>query len=415
MKRSACFICIMVLAFGLANTTIRADDRCDSFPRFKMEELERSLKVGYAVLLVDVDHDGKRDIVVVDTTRVLWYENPTWEPHLIIEGQTKPDNVCLAPLDIDGDGKLDFALGADWAPLNTQAGGTLQWLKRGKTLKEKWSVHPIDTEPTIHRIRFADVDGDSKQELIVVPLMGKGSSRKKNWMDGAPVRVLAYNIPENPVTDRWPQVVLDQSLHVIHNFWPIPAQVGKGEDILAASYEGVTLISRDSSGKYSAKKIGKGNQNHFTGRLGASEVKMGTLKSGRKFIATVEPWHGTQIVIYTEPKKGHTFWNRHVIDDKLRWGHAVWCADMDGDGGDELIIGVRDNPKGSEKGIDPRGVRLYQATDDRGEKWSRLLVDKGGIACEDLAVADLNGDGRNDIVAVGRQTHNMRIYWNLGR
>jgi hypothetical protein len=27
-------------------------------------------------------------------------------------------------------------------------------------------------------------------------------------------------------------------------------------------------------------------------------------------------------------------------------------------------------------------------------------------------VADLNGDGRKDIVAVGRATHNAVIYWN---
>ena len=39
----------------------------------------------------------------------------------------------------------------------------------------------------------------------------------------------------------------------------------------------------------------------------------------------------------------------------------------------------------------------------------------GVIACEDLTVADLNGDGRPDIIATGRQTGNVRIYWNEGR
>ncbi|MEX2357691.1 MAG: VCBS repeat-containing protein, partial [Pirellulaceae bacterium] len=38
--------------------------------------------------------------------------------------------------------------------------------------------------------------------------------------------------------------------------------------------------------------------------------------------------------------------------------------------------------------------------------------DAGGVAVEDLAVGDLDGDGKPEIVAVGRQTHNVKIYWN---
>ena len=103
---------------------------------------------------------------------------------------------------------------------------------------------------------------------------------------------------------------------------------------------------------------------------------------------------------------------RQVIDDNLKWGHAVWCADLDGDKNDELIIGVRDDK--SDKAGERRGVRLYKALDDKGTKWARHILDDGGIAVEDLAAADLDGDGRIDIVAVGRQTHNIRIYWNRG-
>src|SRR5260370_6392099 len=102
------------------------------FPHFRMQEIETGLKVGYAVLLVDINNDGKPDIVVVDANRVRWYENPTWKRRTIIEGQTKPDNVCIAAYDIDGDGWIDLALGADWNPSKTKEGGTIQWLKRGK-------------------------------------------------------------------------------------------------------------------------------------------------------------------------------------------------------------------------------------------------------------------------------------------
>jgi hypothetical protein len=56
--------------------------------------------------------------------------------------------------------------------------------------------------------------------------------------------------------------------------------------------------------------------------------------------------------------------------------------------------------------------RIYDATNDSGSGWKRHLVDPGGVNIEDLAAGDLNGDGKTDIVAVGRQSHNVRIYWN---
>jgi hypothetical protein len=383
----------------------------EPFAQFRMVQLPEKIGVGYAVLLVDVNGDGKKDIVVVDQTRVIWFENPTWKMHTIIKGLTKPDNVCIAAHDIDGDGKLDFALGANWNPANTKDSGSLQWLKRGKDIDDPWTVYPIDNEPTIHRIRFADIDGDGKPALISVPLMGRGSSAKNNHLDGLPVRVTAYRIPKDPTKDRWMPDVIDESLHVCHNFYPIAVPGTTRKDILIASYEGVNLLSMND-GKWKRQHLGNGNQDNPKGSRGSSEIKQGKLKNGKKFIATIEPWHGNQVVVYTEPADKGKMWDRHVIDEQLRWGHAVSCADLDGDGSDELIIGVRDEPGKNDKFKESRGVRIYKAMDDKGAKWQRQILDNGGVAVEDLAVADLNGDGRPDIVAVGRQTHNIRIYWN---
>jgi hypothetical protein len=384
------------------------------FPQFRMQEFETKLKVGYAVLLADINGDGKPDIVVVDTTRVVWYENPTWKKRTIIEGITKPDNVCIDAFDIDGDGKLDLVLGAAWKPFEPT--GTLQWLKRGKTLDEPWSVHPIDQEPSVHRVRFIDLYGTGKPYLVLGPLMGKGATGKNNYMDGDPVRMIAYKIPKDPVKDPWKAEVLDKSLHVVHNFYGVPA-VGrkKGMDVLCASYEGVSLLSPQllamENLKWTKKQLGTGNQDTPKAKRGASEIKQGTLKNGKKFIATIEPWHGDQVVVYTEPAKSGALWDRHVIDAEIKWGHAVWCADLDGDGTDELIIGVRGL---SDKNTATRGLRVYKVQDDKGAKWARTIVDDGGIGIEDLACVDLDGDGKIDIVAVGRFTFNARIYWNLG-
>src|SRR5205807_2829319 len=128
------------LASWAAGSRSAEDEAEPPLPRFRMQEIETGLKVGYAVLLVDVNNDGKKDIVVVDTTRVVWYENPTWKRRTIIEGKTRPDNVCIAAHDIDGDGRLDLALGAGWNGLKTGDAGTLQWLQPGRTLDDPWIV-----------------------------------------------------------------------------------------------------------------------------------------------------------------------------------------------------------------------------------------------------------------------------------
>jgi len=379
-------------------------------PQFRMQEIATDLKVGYAVLLVDIDGDGKKDIVVVDTTRVIWYQNPTWKMRTILQGQTLPDNVCIDAYDIDGDGQIDLALGAGWKPANTKVNGTLQWLKRGKSLDDQWTMYPIGGEPTVHRIRFIDLDGSGKPALVLAPLQGRGTTAANNWMDGEPVRLTAYRIPEDPTRDRWPAEVLDQSLHVLHNFCSVPAQDRSGKDLLCASYEGITLLKPGEAGKWTGTRLADGNQANPKGNRGSSEVAMGRLKSGKKVIATIEPWHGNQVVVYTEPTARGRMWVRHVLDDKLKWGHAVSFADLSGSGSDDLVIGVRDDL--SKNPGERRGVRIYTADDEQGANWTRHDLDPGGVAVEDLAVADLNGDGKPDIVAVGRQTGNVRIYWN---
>lgn len=56
-------------------------------------------------------------------------------------------------------------------------------------------------------------------------------------------------------------------------------------------------------------------------------------------------------------------------------------------------------------------MAIYKRGSDGG--WSKaLMVDDDSMATEDLAVADLDRDGRPDIVAVGRATKNVKIYWN---
>jgi hypothetical protein len=317
--------------------------------------------------------------------------------------------VCIAPYDIDGDGQVDFALGADWRPSDTLNSGTIQWIRRGDSLDEKWTVYPIGTEPTVHRMRFADFDANGRAELIVSPLHGRGN-RGPNF-EGAGVRTLRYKLPADPTKqENWKAEVINDEVHVSHNLWPTDLNRDGKLDLLIASFEGVSLVEQAGEGKWKRTLIGSGNQETKPNR-GASEIKHGQLREKMDYLATIEPFHGFQVVVYTPPDSGvnHTtekLWNRHVLDDQLAWGHAVWCANLDADPDDELIIGVRDQKSDEHR----RGVRIYDPRSDGG--WERHLIDPGGVAVEDLSAADLDGDGDIDIVAAGRATKNVKIYWN---
>jgi hypothetical protein len=399
----------VLLAWGLGSIGAAAEFA------LRDQELPARLEVGYAVRLLDMNGDQRLDIVVVDSKRFLWLENPNWNEHVMFaDPAAKADNVCFAPQDIDRDGRLDFAVGRDWQPNNTKSGGSIGWIRQGESPDRPWTYHSIAEEPTTHRMQFVDLNGDGRDELLVSPLKGRETSAPDFAEAG--VRQLAFTVPQDPATESWPVAVLNDDLHVTHNFWPVQWDRDPLPELLFVSFEGVHLLDQ-ADGKWTRKKIGMGEQNSPPNR-GASEIKSGQLASGARFIATIEPWHGDRVAVYTEPDDRHPspdgLWHRHVIDAELKWGHAVWCANLDADPDDELIIGVRDdlNPQNAAQ---RRGLRIYDAADARGGSWTRQIVDPGSVAIEDLAAADLNGDGRIDIVAVGRQTHNVKVYWNETR
>jgi hypothetical protein len=96
-----------------------------------------------------------------------------------------------------------------------------------------------------------------------------------------------------------------------------------------------------------------------------------------------------------------------VLDDTLVDGHALACRDLLGLSNRQIVVGWRSAQK-----VGPRvGVKLWWTTKEDGSGWQSLLVDDNEMACEDLFVRDLNGDGKPDIIAVGRRSKNVKIYW----
>ncbi len=401
MPRSLPFLLTLTLLGACSTPPPETPAQDFSTLQFREETIDPELGIGYAVATADINADGKIDIVALSENRVIWYENPSWSAHVVSQEVATPHHVCFAVHDIDGDGDLDLALGADWQARNTEAGGTLDWLEQPDDPTAEWTLHSITSEPTLHRIRWADTDGDGAAELIVAPLHGRGAAGPE-WWNGAGARLLVLRPPADPKTPDWPAKVADSSLHMMHNFWVTNFDDDAADELITASYEGVYLLDRGADNEWTRRLLGEGFR-EGDGDKGAGEVKLGRLANGRRYLATVEPWHANHIVVYEEQADPEAVWPRRVVADQLGAGHALWCGDLDGDGDEELAVGWRGEGEGD---FAQPGVAVFDPGD-----WSYRVVDSGGMATEDLTLADLDADGHPEIIASGRATHNLKIYW----
>ena len=168
-----------------------AIDLCAESPEFKMQTIDDKVGIGYGVQLADMNADGKTDILLVDKDKVVWYENPHWQKHIVVNQLTKRDHVCLTARDLNGDGKAELAMGGEWNPGDTLESGAVFYLSPNESGKGTWTHHALPHEPTTHRMHW--VKGKAGVfYLMVKPLHGRGN--KDNA--GTPLRVLAYEIPD---------------------------------------------------------------------------------------------------------------------------------------------------------------------------------------------------------------------------
>jgi hypothetical protein len=356
-------------------------------PKFEAQKIG-DISIGYGLAIGDVDGDGKSDVLLADKKEIVWYHNPSWKRHVIASRLSLKDNVCLAARDIDGDGKVEVAAGANWNPGETsdrEQSGSVHYLVRQDDPAKEWKAVKLPHDPTVHRMHWIR-NGDGKFALVMLPLHGIGN-RGGQGENG--VRVTAYHPPADlgdaSDASKWKTEVLNDRMHITHNFDIVPGADGAADTMVIGGREGiVTLTWVDGKWKEAFEAGGEG---------------YGEVRRAGKWTAGIRPLHGNKVTLVEAGGIPAT------LDESLAAGHALAIADVLGVGTPQIIAGWRD-PDGSGK----VGIRLYTRKDDA--PWQKHSIDDNEMACEDLKVADLNGDGKLDIVAAGRRTKNLVIYWN---
>ncbi len=360
-------------------------------PQFRPVTVTSNLKMGYQLVVADLNRDGRKDLIVVDerAADLAWYGNPGWERHVLIEDVPRVINLECA--DVDNDGIPEIAMAHFFETNPERSIGRVLVLKSGADPRQKWTAREIDRVPTAHRLRWIQTEKRGAPLLLVAPLVGL-KARAPQYAGTVPI--YAYRPGE------WRREVVSNELNgILHSIAPV--EWNGRPQVLTASFDGLSVLEPVKTGMWKRRPIARGDTRACP-LCGSSEVKLGHLGK-RRFLAGIEPWHGNQVVVYLE-EKGN--WRRLVLDDTMVNGHALAVADLDGDRLDEIVAGSRG-----------KGFRLtvFKADDPKGEKWTPHVIDETGIAAADCKIEDLNGDKRPDIACAGASTANIRIYENLSR
>jgi FG-GAP-like repeat/FG-GAP repeat len=351
---------------------------------FREHVIATDLKGGYQVVAADLNGDGKPDLIALASgmTELVWFENPTppnttWERHVIASGLTGMINLAVA------DNQIVLAYGFTMQYATSK--GIVAVLKPDGDPRQPWTLTEIDRLPTSHRIRTANFDGSTV--FLNAPLIGE-KAVAPDYRDHVP---LIYYRP-----GEWKRTLIgSENEGIVHGITAVDWD-GKGRDsILTASFLGIDLY-RFNNG-WTRTEISIGNPDPWP-KSGSSDVAVGRLGKQR-FLAAIEPWHGNKVVVYTE-HKGQ--WQREVIDTILIDAHTILTADLDGNGRDQIVAGMRGKPY---------QVLIY--TNKKGH-WTREILDIGKMAAASCTAVDLNGDHRIDLACIGSATTNLKWYENLG-
>ncbi|MFI2369247.1 FG-GAP-like repeat-containing protein [Streptomyces sp. NPDC018833] len=354
---------------------------------------------GDQVRFADINGDGKDDYLVVadDGTVSAWYNNagasgaPTWtRKGNIIPGTPADEGEQVMFADIDGNGRDDYLAvsenGAVRAMFNTDDGPEdVTWVDKGKIASGVGD--PRWNGPVRDRLQFADINGDGKDDYLVVADDGRlyawvnsggDSGGKPGWVEWGDIA---------------PGVDDIRSAEQIR----VADLTGDGlADYLIVSDSGAVMLRENAFPAADPKRVGwVFHSKEIASGVGASRdhLRFADLVGDRSADYGVVSDTGNVKVWENSRANGADWTPRGQIATGLA-GPQLDFADMDGDGREDyLVVSANGAVKAwLNRGGDSGGSAGWA---ERGQIASGV----GGHR-DQVRFADVNGDGRDDYLVL---------------
>lgn len=326
-----------------------------------------------ASLVLDVDKDGINDFIIASRERgpsVVWYRRTVngWTKY-VIDSSPLPIEAGGAAFDIDGDGDLDTIFGADasdnkiwwWENPYPNYDPNIPWTRR--EIKSSG-------ENKHHDQVVGDFDGDEKPELVF-------------WNQNAKKLFLA-KIPKDPKNvGAWPYKEIFS--------W----KSGEFEGLAKFDIDGDGKLDIVGGGRWFKHKSGTDYiANVIDDRQKFSRVAVGQLKKGgwAEVVFVTGDSHG--------PLKWYEWtgkeWFGHELLNQVIHGHSLEVADFDGDG--SLDIFCAEMRQWSSGKDDHPGARMWIFLGDGKGNFRKTEI-ASGYDNHETRVTDLDGDGDLDLLS----------------
>ena len=356
------------------------------------------------VAVGDYNRDGKLDIAA----GYVWFAAPDWKMYVIsaeppvangaLRGAPPhydptgyANSFCNFAEDLNGDGWTDLIV-VDFP------GTPTWWFENPRGIDRPWTRHVLTPVTNNESPDLLDLDGDGQRELIAAfspdPQQPDGPNRQmaviKRTADPTAVwQRQAVSVEGAPGTRRYSHGLGVGDIN----------GDGRKDIVSGGGWWEAPEKADGQPWKFHAAIFGEPGAEGRAAHIGVQDFD----GDGDADLLATSP-HAFGIWWHEQQSDGQ--WQRHLIDNSFSQTHAVCMADINGDGMLDFVTGKRwwAHAKGDPGGDQAAVFCWFEFRRENGKPvWIRHQFDDNSGPGTHFEVADVNGDGRLDIVASSKK------------